>query len=379
MEEYNKNKANDKNINNNENKIKTIDNPPTSQLKTYPTKHTISNTTLSHIHTDTENNSPYLSPNEHKRKKLKHDEPKENKEENPNIEENEDSRLTKAIFVIEKNQPIIIKPTRGLDDDGKTICGENTSTSAIIDGGANINIITSKMAAYLLLAKRKYLNPILIRFGQGEIREVTEYVNLGMLGKAAIIDDAPTALISVGAICANGLEVRTNSKQIKIVDEIDGNRVLYKKNISIDGLFYIDLLEFLSKKPPTDIDLYSRTKYLAGSKRDFLKNLTHEYYQENSDNEETDDEGSIINITIQEPTQQDLSNILQYYYISHQIDYTNTIANALQTTDDIEKEENSTHHSPSLDATRYAQKTSRSASRRITRKQIEGVLWLHNA
>ena len=127
--------------------------------------------------------------------------------------------------------------------------GEKTPTNAIIDGGANINIITSKMAAYLLLAKKKYLNPILIRFGQGEIREVTEYVNLGMLGKAAIIDDAPTALISVGAICANGLEVRTNSKQIKIVDEIDGNRVLYKKNISNDGLFYIDLLEFLSKKP----------------------------------------------------------------------------------------------------------------------------------
>jgi len=105
------------------------------------------------------------------------------------------------------------------------------------------------MAAYLLLAKRKYLNPILIRFGQGEIKEVTDYFNLGMLSKTATIDDALTALILVGAICANGSGVRTNPKQIKIVDEIDGNRVLFKKNISNDSVFFIDLLEFLSKKP----------------------------------------------------------------------------------------------------------------------------------
>ena len=272
---------------------------------------------------------------------------------------------------------------QGLDDDGRAIWGPHPTTdyptpTSILDGGTNVNIVTSQMVDYLSLSRKEYESPVAIRFGQGQIEVATHYVVLGMLDRAAIIDNAPTTLISVAAICDNGLEVRTNSRRIKIVDQFNRDKVLYRKKISSNSLFEVDLPTFLSMTPPKDIAFYQRALQKAGmSKTEYLQQQQQQLGQEIDDNSSDDENDEIAynhenntsatpvsfrqtNIKNRKPATNDISNYLSAFYAN--ID---TIVNDPSSEGDDEVID----HAPK-------QKRRRESSR-ISRQEIEDVMWLH--
>ena len=90
---------------------------------------------------------------------------------------------------------------------------------ALLDSGTNIHIITPAKVRQLGLIPTQYKTPIKIQFGQGQITEATHFVILNWLGRAAIVQDAPSTLVSVSAIVNQGpLEVRYNRLGMSIID-----------------------------------------------------------------------------------------------------------------------------------------------------------------
>ena len=65
------------------------------------------------------------------------------------------------------------------------------------------------MAAEFGLTPKLWFQPFSIRFGNNSVFQCTHYADFGaVLGKVAIVDDAPDTLISIQALTDRGIETR---------------------------------------------------------------------------------------------------------------------------------------------------------------------------
>ena len=213
-----------------------------------------------------------------------------------------------AHFVTSDEQPKIFKRFWEREMDSRDDADETKVRSPYGDTGANINLITPALAKKLGLPVKSYPQPIYVQFGQGETAKITHYIELYWIGHAAIAD-IPRSLISISAICAIGpLDVSFNARRIKIVDKGDPLKpIIYRKKISPNGLYEIDLEKFLKTKPPKHFEHYQEMHRLAGSKAKFLSS---EHYQEifsdsDSDNDQevplTTTSGTVYAVATEDP------------------------------------------------------------------------------
>ena len=179
--------------------------------------------------------------------------------------------------------------------DSRDDADETKVRSPYGDTGANINLITPALAKKLGLPVKSYPQPIYVQFGQGQTAKITHYIELYWIGQAAIAD-IPRSLISISAICAIGpLDVSFNARRIKIVDKGDPLKpTIYRKKISPNGLYEIDLEKFLKTKPPKHFEHYQDMRRIAGSKAKFLNS---EHYQEIFSDSDSDDDQLLLPAT----------------------------------------------------------------------------------
>jgi len=199
-----------------------------------------------------------------------------------------------AYLAHDKTEPFIMqrclerKHEDEQNDDDSTKMSPEHWHHAYADSGANISIVTPTLVKSLNLAIKKFNTPVRIRFGQGQVATATHYTVVSWLGRAAIMD-VPHSIISISAIMARApLEVRFNALRLKIVDMGDSTRpTLYRKKISANGLYEIDLHKFLTLKPPKSAGHYKDIAKVAGSKCKLLKRI---YQDSDSDEDEDEDE-----------------------------------------------------------------------------------------
>ena len=146
-------------------------------------------------------------------------------------------------------------------------------------------------------------------------------------------------VISVYAICENGFEVRTTKNHLTIVDPFDNNKIVFRKKISADRLFYIDLEAFLCLPRPRDQEFYKYVNFTRNS-----------------------DDLDSINIT-----EEDISA----YFTS----YSASISDS--TISEINDSINSDARYPTDVVDPVPSIKKRQRVNRLTRSDIEQVLWLH--
>jgi len=79
----------------------------------------------------------------------------------------------------------------------------------VADSGANISCTNTQTAQKHGLAIRKWSQPFPITFANNTKTTCTEYANFGpVIGKVAIVPNAPDTLLSVAALTERGFEVR---------------------------------------------------------------------------------------------------------------------------------------------------------------------------
>jgi hypothetical protein len=82
---------------------------------------------------------------------------------------------------------------------------------SIADSGANISVTNPSIAQHFELTPQLWVKPFDIRFGNNSVFKCTHYVDFGaVLGKVAIVDDAPDTLISIASLAERGIETRFN-------------------------------------------------------------------------------------------------------------------------------------------------------------------------
>ena len=83
-----------------------------------------------------------------------------------------------------------------------------TNQAGVADSGANINVTNRKIASYYDLEMKLWEKPFQISFGNDSKFLCTHYVDFGpILGRAAIVDNAPDTLISVAVLTNRGFQV----------------------------------------------------------------------------------------------------------------------------------------------------------------------------
>ena len=138
-------------------------------------------------------------------------------------------------------------------------------TCAYADSGTDIHIINPQTARQLGLPHHPYVKPVTIQFGDGSLRSATHFVFMGdILGEAAIVDTAPSTLISIYSITTKGLSVTFNNKRIKITDDFTG-RLLYRNRIITPGHYTIDIEKFMKIQMPTDFKYYKQASQRAAA------------------------------------------------------------------------------------------------------------------
>ena len=81
----------------------------------------------------------------------------------------------------------------------------------IADSGANISVTNPSIAQIFEIAPQPWVKPFDIRFGNNSVFKCTHYVDFGaVLGKVAIVNDAPDTLISIASLAERGIETRFN-------------------------------------------------------------------------------------------------------------------------------------------------------------------------
>jgi hypothetical protein len=83
---------------------------------------------------------------------------------------------------------------------------------SIADSGANVSVTNPSIARQFGLQPQPWSNPFTIVFGNNSEFRCTHFVDFGpILGRVAIVDNAPDTLVSIGALAARGFETRFNS------------------------------------------------------------------------------------------------------------------------------------------------------------------------
>jgi hypothetical protein len=138
-------------------------------------------------------------------------------------------------------------------------------THAYADSGTDIHITNPETVLQLKLQRHAYVKPVSIQFGVGSIQTATHFVFMGdILGEVAIIDTAPSTLISIYSITTKGLSVTFSNRRIKIVDEFTG-RLIYRNRIITPGHYTINIEKFMQIPTPTDFKYYKQVSQTAAN------------------------------------------------------------------------------------------------------------------
>ena len=85
---------------------------------------------------------------------------------------------------------------------------EISPAPGIVDSGANISVTNAKTCSYYDLPLEDWPQPFYVKFGNGTRTKVTQYADFGpIIGKVAVVDDAPDTLISIAVITSRGFKV----------------------------------------------------------------------------------------------------------------------------------------------------------------------------
>jgi len=83
---------------------------------------------------------------------------------------------------------------------------------SVADSGANVSVTNPTIVARFGLTPQPWSRPFNIVFGNNSEFQCTHFADFGpLLGKLAIVDDAPDTLISIAALAERGIETRFNS------------------------------------------------------------------------------------------------------------------------------------------------------------------------
>ena len=120
----------------------------------------------------------------------------------------------------------------------------------VMDSGANVSITNPTIVAKFHLTPQRWERSFHIIFGNGGRFACTHYADFGpILGRIAIVDEAPDTLLSIAVLTDRGYEVR-------FLAEGQGVRIYSKGNLIFSGpqhphskLFHIDIQSLIH--PPS--------------------------------------------------------------------------------------------------------------------------------
>jgi len=128
----------------------------------------------------------------------------------------------------------------------------------VMDSGANVSITNPKIVAKFNLTPQRWERSFHIIFGNGGRFACTHYADFGpILGRIAIVDEAPDTLLSIAVLTDRGYEVR-------FLAEGQGVRIYSKSKLLFSGpqhphskLFHIDIQSLIH--PPARL----RTRHVT--------------------------------------------------------------------------------------------------------------------
>jgi len=121
----------------------------------------------------------------------------------------------------------------------------------VMDSGASISITNQRIVAKFNLTPQRWERPFHIIFGNGGRFACSHYADFGpILGRVAIVDEAPDTLLSIAVLTGRGFEVR-------FLPDNQGVHIYSKGTLLFQGpqhphsrLFHIDI-QSLIHPPPT--------------------------------------------------------------------------------------------------------------------------------
>jgi hypothetical protein len=125
-----------------------------------------------------------------------------------------------------------------------------------MDSGANISITNPQIVAKINLTPQRWERSFHINFGNGGRFACTHYADFGpILGRIAIVDEAPDTLLSIAVLTDRGYEVR-------FLAEGQGVHIYSKGQLLLKGpqhphtkLFHIDIQSLIHPPPDYEPDL----------------------------------------------------------------------------------------------------------------------------
>ena len=125
-------------------------------------------------------------------------------------------------------------------------------TLGVADSGANISVTNRKIAAFYDMDLKLWDKPFNISFGNNSKFLCTHYADFGpILGRVAIVDDAPDTLISVAVITSRGFQVSFLPKGQGIGIYFNEQLIYRGEQDSRSKLFTIDISSLI--KPNFEI------------------------------------------------------------------------------------------------------------------------------
>ena len=147
---------------------------------------------------------------------------------------------------------------------------ESSPAPGIVDSGANISVTNAKTCSYYDLPLEDWPQPFYVKFGNGTRTRVTQYADFGpIIGKVAVVDDAPDTLISIAVITSRGFKVSFEAGG-KGVGIYYNDVLVYTGAIDQESKFFvIDVGELLELRlphaatdaaAPTDSNVYGNKR-----------------------------------------------------------------------------------------------------------------------
>ena len=114
------------------------------------------------------------------------------------------------------------------------------------DTGANIGITNESTAQSLRIPMQRWLEPITIECANSTTSVSTHYIDAGpILGRLAIIENAPGTLISIYQLTTNGYSATFTSEKVTITN-MSTNKIVYQNTCDHQSrLWYLDIPELI--------------------------------------------------------------------------------------------------------------------------------------
>jgi hypothetical protein len=112
----------------------------------------------------------------------------------------------------------------------------------VMDSGANVSITNPKIVAKFHLTPQRWERSFHIIFGNGGRFACTHYADFGpILGRIAIVDDAPDTLLSIAVLTDRGVKVRFLAEGQGVQIYSNGNLLFKGPQHPHSKLFHIDI------------------------------------------------------------------------------------------------------------------------------------------